>query len=170
MRKGILLGVALSLVGCVAVLHVGAAWGQDDEEDRPEQVEEVDAGPAEWDDNADDDDDEILARNVRLDFKVLPEGDDDGTFIICAASYYEADSSWQTDTVHIEFGVEGEVELREEEGKIFVAYDVHLAYKGPEGHGRFRAASGVLLAPGQELGVAKFDDRVVMISASYVDE
>ena len=27
MRKGILLGVALLLVGCVAVLHVGAAWG-----------------------------------------------------------------------------------------------------------------------------------------------
>lgn len=113
---------------------------------------------------------EFLGRNVRLDFRMVPQGpDDDPFFIVTAVSQFKARASFETDEGSFSFHVEGQVDVTEE-GLLLVVYEAELSMNGIEGGGETQAASGVLLKPGRELGVAQIGERTLMIKATYLSD
>lgn len=111
----------------------------------------------------------ILARNVRLDFKAVPlEEGDSGVYIITAAREYSTAVRLQGEEGELEFEVSGEVELLDD-GRIFVRLQARALLNGDGEEAEFNVFSGVILKPGQELGVSRMGDKTLMIRASYVD-
>jgi hypothetical protein len=113
---------------------------------------------------------EFLGRNVRLDFRMVPEEpDDEPLFIITAVSEFEAGASFENDGGSFSFHIDGQIEVAED-GLLLVVYEAELNMDSMEGGGKTRARSGVLLKPGQELGVARIGDKTLMIKASYLTD
>jgi hypothetical protein len=112
----------------------------------------------------------VLERNIRLDFKAVPlEKGDKGTYIITASSEYEISIRLEGEDGKIYFHVSGEVKPLKDE-RIFVLYTAHTILNDKNGEAEFIVSSGVILKPGQEIGVSKIGDKTLMIRASYVDE
>lgn len=111
----------------------------------------------------------VLGRNIRLDFKAVPlEEGDNGIYIITASPEYETSIRLEGDDGKIDFEVSGEVKPLDD-GSIFVLYEAHTILKDKEGEAEFSVSSGVILKPGQELGVSRMGDKTLMIRVSYVD-
>lgn len=111
----------------------------------------------------------VLGKNIRLDFKAVPlEEGDKGIYIITASPEYETGIRLKGDNGKIVFEVSGKVNLLDD-GSIFVRYDAHTILKDKKGEAEFSVSSGVILKPGQELGVSRMGDKTLMIRASFVD-
>lgn len=147
MKRTIVLGLVSLLVAAFAM---GQGAPGEEEEDEGKEIE-------------------MLGRNLRVDFKLVPlEGDDKGTFIVTAVSEYETSVSLEGDEGRMEFEVSGEVEIHDD-GRIFVLYDVSIAFKGGEGKAKFYASSGVLLEPDKALELVRLGDKTLVLRVSYVD-
>ena len=112
---------------------------------------------------------EFLGKNIRLDFRRMPHDEkDQGVFIVTASPSFKTITSINGGNGEVEFQVSGRVELRDG-GGILVTYEASMAFNGNGQGAKFRAASSVLLQPGQELGVSRMGDKTLVIRASYVD-
>ena len=111
----------------------------------------------------------ILEKNIRLEFKAVPLGEGDkGTYIITAFPDYQTGIRLQGEDGTIDFAVSGQVKVLED-GRIFVRYDARTLVTNKKGSANFIARSGVVLRPGEELGVSRMGDKTLMIRASYVE-
>ncbi len=112
---------------------------------------------------------EILARNIRLDFKMVPlEADDKGVFLVTASSWYQTSVRFEREGTEIEFGVSGHVRIVEDD-RLFITYEGHVEFSGQEEKAEFHVDSSALLQPGEECQVASMGDKTLVIRASYVD-
>ena len=112
---------------------------------------------------------EVLGRNIRLDFKAVPlEPGDNGIYIITASPEYETSIRLEGVDGKIFFEVSGEVRLLDD-GRIFVRYEANTIINSNDQETEFGFRSSVILKPGQELGVSRMGDKTFMIRASYVD-
>ncbi len=112
----------------------------------------------------------FLGKNVRLDFRMVPdEPDDEPLFLITAVSKFRAHASFENDEGEFSFRVGGQIDVTEE-GLLLVVYEAEMSMHGMAGGGETHAGSGVLLKPGKELGVARIGDKTLMIKATYIEE
>ena len=138
------------------ILVVGTGWAMADDA-TPVRAEDKKAAT------------EFLGKNVRIEFKRMPRDENDqGVFIITASPAFATVTSMNGANGDVEFQVSGRVELRDG-GGILVTYEASMAFNGNGQGAKFRAASSVLLQPGQELGVSRMGDKTLVIRASYVD-
>jgi hypothetical protein len=113
---------------------------------------------------------EILERNIRLEFKMVPlEEDDKGVFLVTASSWYHTSTRFEAEGVHVEFKVSGHVRVVEED-RWFITYKAHVEFSGENEEAEFHVDSSALLTPGQESEVARMGDKTLVISGSYTDE
>ena len=112
---------------------------------------------------------QVLERNIKIEFKAVPlEKGDKGTYIVTAFPEFETGIRLEGPDGKIHFVVSGEVNLLED-GKIFVRFEAHTILREKKGEAEFNVRSGVILNPGEELGVSRMGDKTFMIRASYVD-
>ena len=112
---------------------------------------------------------EVLDRNVRLDFKLVPEEeDDDPFFIVTAIAGFEMSARFEGEEGRAEFSIGGSVDFVEED-RLLVILEAELAFAGEEGEAEFGVVCGVLLVPGEEREVASMGDRTLVVRASFAD-
>jgi len=141
---------------CVGILLCGITVAAA-EADNPAEVEEQ------------EEELEILERNIRLDFKAVPlDPGDKGIYIVTASPDYETSVRHEGNDARIFFEVSGEVKLLDD-GRIFVSYEANTIINSNDQETEFGFRSSVILKPGQELGVSRMGDKTFMIRASYVD-
>ncbi len=117
-----------------------------------------------------DNDVEVLDRNIRLDFRLVPEEENDKpAFIVTAVSTYETSARFKNEDKRVMLSVSGGVE-KWEGNKILVLLNVELAFSGDEQEAEFYVSSGVLLEPGEECEVARMGERTLVVRASYPDK
>jgi hypothetical protein len=113
---------------------------------------------------------EALGRNVRLDFRLVPEEPDDRpTFVVTAVPGYRTRTRFENDMHEIVLAVSGGVELLSKD-RILVSVDAEMAFHSEQADAEFHVSSGVLVTPGQDREVASMGERVLVIRASYPDE
>lgn len=112
---------------------------------------------------------QVLERNIRLDFKMVPlEEDDRGVFLVTASSWYQTSTRFEGEGLQIEFEVSGHVRVVDG-GRFFVTYEGHVEFSGEEQEAVFHVDSSALLRPGQELEVASMGEKTLVVCASYVE-
>jgi hypothetical protein len=113
---------------------------------------------------------EVFDRNIRLDFRSVPQDEGDpGIFILTATPEFVTHVRAEGDGGEIVFEVFGEIELMDD-GKFFVQFECHTFMHHKEGEAEFNVETGVILTPGKEVGVSRLGDKTLMIKASYEDD
>ena len=112
---------------------------------------------------------EVFDRNIRLDFKSTPlEEGDAGIFIMTATPEFRTQIRMEGNDGEIVFEVFGEIELLDD-GNFFVRFEAFTRVGHEGGEAEFNVETGVVLTAGKELGVSRLGDKVLTITASYVD-
>lgn len=112
---------------------------------------------------------EVLDRNVRLDFKLVPEEeDDDPFFIVTAISGFQTRARFEGGEQRGERYVGGRVDFVEED-RLLVILEVEMGIAGEEGEAEFNVTCGVLLTPGEEREVASIGEKTLVVRASFAD-
>ena len=75
----------------------------------------------------------FLGKNVRLDFRMVPdEPDDEPLFLITAVSKFRAHASFENDEGEFSFRVGGQIDVTEE-GLLLVVYEAEMSMHGMAG-------------------------------------
>ncbi len=112
---------------------------------------------------------EMLDRNVRLEFQLLPPDEDDHeAFIVTASPWYATHTEFRGEGMELEFHANGIVQIIDD-NEFFVTYEVGVLYQGEEGDAKFHVDSSVRLVEGQAFEVATMGDKTLVIRATYAD-
>jgi hypothetical protein len=110
-----------------------------------------------------------LARNVRIDFKLLPEEDDaHPLFVVTAVPAYVTRIAFSNNDTEFEVDVSGEVTIRDD-GKVHVSFNATLRFDGNDGEARMEALGAVVVGPGEELAAASMGERTLYVRVDFVD-
>ena len=112
---------------------------------------------------------EILARNVRLEFLVVPlEEGDRGSHIVTATPWYTTHTKIIGEEMILNFHAAGHVRIIED-NELFVTFEVEVEYEAPGTSAEFHVDSSARLIAGKELEIATMGDKTLVIRASYAD-
>ncbi len=111
----------------------------------------------------------FLPRNVKLDFKLLPLGENDhGTYVVTASPAFGTSVRYKRPESTIELQTSGNVQILDD-GRVFMTYQMHLVYEGDGAEAAYGVSSSVALKPGQEQEVANIGEKTLVIRATLID-
>ncbi len=113
---------------------------------------------------------ELLERNVRIDFQLLPlEDEDDEVFVVTSVSWFSSHVEFSNEDVRIEFHASGHIEVLDDD-EFLIAYEVGVGYATDSEEAEMHAEAAARLTPGQPLKAASMGDKTLVISVSYADD
>ena len=111
----------------------------------------------------------LLGRNVKLDFRLLPLGDNDhGTYVVIASPAFGTSVRYKRPESTIELQTSGNARIMDD-GRVFLTYQMHLVFEGDAAEATYGVSSSVLLKPGQEQEVANVGEKTLVIRATLLD-
>lgn len=111
----------------------------------------------------------FLQRNVKLDFKLLPLGENDhGTYVVTASPAFATNVRYKRPESTIELQTSGNIQLLDD-GRVFVTYQMHLVFEGDAAEATYGVSSSVVLKSGQEQEVANIGEKTLVIRATLLD-
>lgn len=152
---------------CVGIMLLAAGVALADEEEREEPEHhahyEHEEEYAEHEREPD-----ILDRNVRLEFMLVPKEDDDTSmFIITASSWFETSTRYENDDIHFDWSVAGHIRIIDDE-ELFVTVEGHMAYTGNGEEAEFRIESSARVVAGRNFKLASMGDKTLLVRATFV--
>ena len=113
------------------------------------------------------DDFEVFDRNIRLDFRLVPEEEDDKpTFVVTAIPRYRTMGRYANADGEGMLEISGEVDIRED-NQILVVLEAEMEFRSGEKETGWHVSTGVLLKPGEEFEVARMGEKTLVVRASY---
>jgi hypothetical protein len=158
-----ILGLAI-LVTSAPIIHAG------------EHDERVEREHCEEDHDFEDEDFEeheekiqILDRNIRLEFKLLPlEEHDRGVYVITASPWYATRVEFSGEEMEVAFAATGRIETIADD-EFFLSYEVSVRFAGDEEEAEFHVESSARLKVGQAVDAASMGEKTLVIRATYAD-
>ena len=123
----------------------------------------------EWHEERDEERREVFDCNIRIDFKVVPQKEDDeGVYLITATPWYLTFVEYEGDETEINFGVEGRVEPMGE-NRFFISCEVYLEYAGEEERAEFNVETSALVIAGRETELASLGEKRLVVCVEYAE-
>ena len=165
----VITGLAI-IAASTPTLHADEHCGCDERgehREREHHEEEYEADEEEFEEH--EEELEVLHRNVRLEFKVLPlEEGDRGAYVVTATPWYTTHAKFIGEKIHLDFHAGGHVRIMDD-NEFFVTFEVEVGYEVPGTTAEFHVDSSARLVAGQALEVASMGDKTLVISAAYAE-